>query len=192
VGCGPGRPCGRFDVATLPTPDPALRDDLISLRLPEKTDLLAIERGVNDPDVIRAFGRPTISAEQLLDLNRCRWDRDEAATFAICDARGDCVGHVFVNMGGTRRGSIGYWLLPEARGRGFARSAVKLVSGWALRELGLARLTLLTEPSNQRSRRVAEASGFQEEGVLRSYAEIDGRRIDYISFSLLPSDLSKP
>jgi hypothetical protein len=27
-----------------------------------------------------------MSAEQLLELNRSRWDQDEAATFAICDA----------------------------------------------------------------------------------------------------------
>jgi ribosomal-protein-alanine N-acetyltransferase len=139
--------------------------------------------------VIRAFGCPTMSAEQLLELNRSRWDRGEAATFAICDASGSCVGHVFVNLSGMHRGSIGYWLLPEARGKGLASRAVKLVSRWALRDLALARLALLTEPSNRQSRRVAKLTGFQEEGVLRSYTEIDGRRVDYVSFSLLPSDL---
>jgi RimJ/RimL family protein N-acetyltransferase len=144
---------------------------------------------VHDPDVIRAFGRPTMSAEQLLDLNRSRWDRGEAATFAICEASGRCVGHVFVNLSGKDRGSVGYWLLPEARGKGLASRAVKLVSRWALRDLALARLALLTEPSNRQSLRVAEITGFQEEGVLRSYTEIDGRRVDYVSFSLLPSDL---
>jgi RimJ/RimL family protein N-acetyltransferase len=29
---------------------------------------------------------------------------------------------------------------------------------------------------------------FHREGVLRSYADIDGRRVDYIVFSLLPGD----
>ena len=68
-----------------------------------------MERGVHDPDVIRAFGRPTMSAEGLLELNRTRWEHDEAATFSICDATGACVGHVFVNLSGMRRGSVGYW-----------------------------------------------------------------------------------
>jgi hypothetical protein len=27
------------------------------------------------------------------------------------------------------------------------------------------------------------------EGTLRAYAEIDGRRVDFVSYSLLPSDL---
>ena len=78
-----------------------------------------------------------------------------------------------MNLADRRRGSIGYWLLPEARGK------------------GLARLALLTEPDNVRSRRVAERCGFRLEGVLRSVAEIDGRRVDYCSFSLLPGDLEE-
>jgi hypothetical protein len=62
---------------------------------------------VHDADVIRAFGRPIMSGEQLLELNRSRWERGEAATFAICDGAGGCVGHVFVNLTGERRGSVG-------------------------------------------------------------------------------------
>jgi RimJ/RimL family protein N-acetyltransferase len=173
----------------LAAPDPLLSDSAVTLRPPEARDLLAIDRGIHDPDVIRSFGRPTLSAEELLELNRRRWDNGEAATFAICDASGACVGHVFVNLTTEDRGSIGYWLLPEARGKGLASRAVRLVSRWALRELRLARLGLSTEPSNRSSQRVAERSGFQREGVLRSYAEIDGRRVDHVSFSLLPGDL---
>jgi ribosomal-protein-alanine N-acetyltransferase len=176
--------------ATLPSPDPPLGDGVVTLRPPDDRDLRAIERGLHDPDVMRAFGRPTMSAEQLLELNRSRWDNGEAATFSICDASGGCVGHVFVNLSGMRRGSVGYWLLPEARGKGLATRAVTLVSRWALRELALARLALLTEPSNRQSQRVAERSRFHREGVLRSYTEIDGRRVDNVVYSLLPSDLS--
>jgi RimJ/RimL family protein N-acetyltransferase len=139
--------------------------------------------------VIRAFGRPTKPAQELLEVNRRRWDDATAATFAICDATDECMGHVFVNLSAAGRGSVGYWLLPEARGKGLATRAVRLVATWALRDLGLARLALMTEPSNDASQCVAERSGFRREGVLRSYAEIDGRRIDYVVFSLLPSDL---
>jgi [ribosomal protein S5]-alanine N-acetyltransferase len=178
-------------LATLPIPDPPLGDSLVSLRPPERRDLPAIERGISDPDVIRAFGHPTAPAEQLLELNRSRWDRGEAATFAICDAAGSCIGHVFVNLTSMRRGSVGYWLLPEARGKGLASRAVNLVSRWALRDLALVRLALLTEPSNRQSQRVAERNGFKREGVLRSYTEIDGRRVDYVCFSLLTSDLEQ-
>jgi ribosomal-protein-alanine N-acetyltransferase len=139
--------------------------------------------------VILAFGQPTLAAEEMLALNRRRWAQDEAATFAICDASDRCLGHVFVNLTSMERATIGFWLLPEARGKGLATRAVRHVSRWALRELALVRLGLLTEPSNELSQRVAERSGFQREGVCRSYAEIDGRRVDYALFSLVPADL---
>jgi [ribosomal protein S5]-alanine N-acetyltransferase len=165
-----------------------LTDGVVVIRPPNERDLDAIERGIRDPDVIRSLGRLTLSAAEVLDLNRARRREGTAATFAICGADDGCIGHVFVNLSSAGRGSIGYWLLPEARGQGFATRAVRLVSGWALRELGLARLQLLAEPSNEASQRVAERSGFTREGVLRSYTELDGRRLDYVMFSLLPSD----
>lgn len=172
-------------------PDPPLSDGLVTLRPPEERDLAAIERGIADPDVIRAFGRPTLTAEQLLERNRRGWDEGAGATFAICHAADDCIGHVWVNLGDARRGSVGYWLLPEARGKGLAARAVRLLARWALRDLGLARLGLSAEPWNLQSQRVAERAGFRREGILRAYGEIDGRRVDYVSFSLVPSDLEQ-
>jgi RimJ/RimL family protein N-acetyltransferase len=162
---------------------------VIVLRPPEERDLPAIERALRDPDVIAAFGWYAPSAEEMLELNRTRWSRGDAATFAICDLTHECVGHVFVNLGDSRRGTVGYWLLPEARGRGFATRAVRLVARWALRDLELVRLGLFTDTSNERSQRVAERAGFRREGVLRSWSDVDGRRVDSVSFSLLPGDL---
>jgi ribosomal-protein-alanine N-acetyltransferase len=173
----------------LPFPDPPLADSVVNLRLPEERDLGQIERGLRDEDVVSAFGVVDLTAEQVLELNRRRWAQGEAATFAICDAADSCVGHVFVNLGPSRRATVGYWLLPEVRGRGLATRAVRLISQWALINLELARLGLLSEESNVRSQRVAELAGFHREGVLRSWTEIDGRRVDYVSFSLLPADL---
>jgi len=175
----------------LPVSAIPLNDGVVTLRLPEERDLAAIERGIHDPDVVRGFGQPTLSARRVLELNRSRWKQGEAATFAICDDADRCLGHVFVNLSDQRRGSVGYWLLPEARGKGLATRAVRLVSRWALCDFGLARLGLLTEPSNSASLRVAERSGFHREGLLRSYAEIEGRRVDYACFSLLASDLEE-
>jgi RimJ/RimL family protein N-acetyltransferase len=138
--------------------------------------------------VVRWIG-PSDSARQTLELNRSRWSQGTGATFSIFDPEDDCVGHVWVNLTGSRGGGVGYWLLQEGRGKGLATRSVWLISRWALRELELSRLSLTTEPSNERSQRVAERSGFVREGVLRSYAEIAGRRVDCVVFSLLPADL---
>jgi [ribosomal protein S5]-alanine N-acetyltransferase len=165
---------------------------VVSLRLPSEGDLDAIERGIRDSEVIRWFGRQDVSGQEVLEANRKRWNEGTGATFSVSEA-GDtadrCIGHVWVNLADRRRGSVGYWFLNEARGRGLATRSVRLLSEWALRDLGLARLQILTEPANQASQQVAERCGYQREGVLRSYADIDGRTVDFVVFSLLPSDL---
>ena len=175
----------------LAVPDPPLSDGVVALRVPSEQDLPAIERRIVDPDVIRWMGTSEHPARELLELNRTRWTRGTRATFSVCDPNDACLGHVWVevDLADSHRGSVGYWLLPEARGKGFATRSVQLVSGWALGELGMARLSVSIEPSNDRSQRVAKRSGFVKEGVLRSYEEIGGRRVDCVVFSLIPADL---
>jgi [ribosomal protein S5]-alanine N-acetyltransferase len=87
------------------------------------------------------------------------------------------------------QGSIGYWVAPEARGRGIATAALRIVSRWALRELGLPRVQLVTDPENEPSQRVAEAAGFRRDGLLRSYIELQGGRRDCVLYSLLAGEL---
>jgi RimJ/RimL family protein N-acetyltransferase len=174
----------------LPVPVPPLTDGVVTLRPPDERDLPAIEQGIADPEVVRWIGPTEDPAGETLDLDRSRWTEGTGATFSIC-ANDDCVGQVWVDLGGSGRGEVGYWLLPEARGKGLATRSVRLISRWALRALELSRLSLMTERSNERSQRVAERSGFVKEGVLRSYKEQAGRRIDCVVFSLLPTDVDR-
>jgi ribosomal-protein-alanine N-acetyltransferase len=177
------------DGVDLSVPDPPLSDGVVTLRSPGERDLPAIERRIVDPEIVRWVGPAEGSPRELLELNRARWTQGIAATFAVRDANDACVGHVWVNLAEPKRGSVGYWLLPEARGKGFATRSVRLVSRWALGQLGLARLSISAEPSNVRSHRVAQRSGFVREGVLSSYAEVAGRRVDCVVFSLVPADI---
>jgi RimJ/RimL family protein N-acetyltransferase len=67
---------------------------------------------------------------------------------------------------------------------------LRTLSHWAIDELDLGRLELVTDPDNVGSQRVAEKVGFQREGVLRSHLlHRDGRRRDSVMFSLLPGEL---
>ena len=52
--------------------------------------------------------------------------------------------------------------------------------------MGLTNLRLTTEPENERSRRVAERSGFRQTDVIRGQATIDGRLIDQVVYELVP------
>jgi RimJ/RimL family protein N-acetyltransferase len=77
----------------------------------------------------------------------------------------------------------------EARGRGSATRALRLLAAWAFAELGAGRVQLLTEPENIASQRVAEKAGFTRDATLRSYLVLNGERRDAIMFSLLPGEL---
>jgi RimJ/RimL family protein N-acetyltransferase len=61
-------------------------------------------------------------------------------------------------------GEIGYWVAAEARGRGVATRAVRLLADWGRAELGLTRIDVLPHRDNAASRRVAEKAGFTETG----------------------------
>jgi len=168
-------------------PDPPLTDASVLLRASEPHDVPAIDAGIHDPDVIRWIGPTDGSAADVIALHRKRWTSG-SPTLSICDRDGTCVGLVWINVREADRmiGWVGYWLLPAARGRGLATGAVRVVSRWALREMGLTRLRLTTEPENERSRRVAERSGFRETGFLHHRATIDGRLIDQVVYELVP------
>ncbi|AXI81681.1 GNAT family N-acetyltransferase [Peterkaempfera bronchialis] len=59
--------------------------------------------------------------------------------------------------GGTE---IGFALAPGARGLGYATEALRALSGWALRQPGVHRVTTTTAPANQPSQRVMDRAGF--------------------------------
>ena len=109
---------------------------------------------------------------------------DGSPTLAICELDGTCVGQVWLNVleTDTSTGFVGYWLLPIARGRGLATSAVRLLSTWAVRELGVPNLRLTTAPDNHRSQRVAERSGFRR--VSLAADELPPGRENQIAYAL--------
>jgi RimJ/RimL family protein N-acetyltransferase len=86
-------------------------------------------------------------------------------------------------------GEIAYAISPVARGRGIASAAVRLLSEWAFRHVGVKRLQLSIHPDNVASQRVAEKAGYTYEGTLRSMKLIRGERVDGMVWSLLPDEV---
>ena len=180
------RVCGLPAPVTPPlAPDPPLTDGIVLLRPSEPRDIPAIDAGIHDPDVIRWIGPTEGSAADVITLNQQRWANGSPA-LSICEREGTCVGLIWVNLRNADQptGWVGYWLLPSARGRGLATRAVRLISIWAMREMGLTSLRLTTEPDNELSRRVAERSGFRQTQVLHHQATINGRLIDQVVYEL--------
>ncbi len=90
------------------------------------------------------------------------------------------------------RAELGVWVIPQERGKGLARAALRLAAGWLFESCRLARLELLTEPDNEPMLRAAQGAGFVREGVLRQHARRGKDRQDMVVLSLLASDLGAP
>ena len=165
--------------------EPRLGDGVITLDAPDEGDLEALEAGLRDPDVVHFVGSSPGTASEVLELNRTR-ARDGSPTFAIRDRADRFLGLVWVNRSAADppTGAIGYWLLRSARGQGHAIRAVRLLVDHAIRDLGLRRLILVTEPDNTRSRAVAERAGFELLETRAGHGQIDGRSIDVVVYGL--------
>ena len=85
-------------------------------------------------------------------------------------------------------GEVGCCLVPAVRARGIATEVIRMLTDWALATLELGRVHVFVAPENTPAVRVAERAGFQREGLLRAYWEIDGARVDVIVLSRLPGD----
>jgi ribosomal-protein-alanine N-acetyltransferase len=57
---------------------------------------------------------------------------------------------------------IGYAIVPEARGRGYATEAIAAISDWALAQPGVGEVRAQTLPDNEASVRALLRAGFTE------------------------------
>jgi RimJ/RimL family protein N-acetyltransferase len=177
-------------------PVDGLADDAVRVRLIADSDLDAIATACRDTEIARYTTVPS-----PYERHHAReWQQRSSAGMAagtdigavVVDAHTDeLLGSVGLHAidPATGRCAGGYWVAREARSRGVATRAMRLLCGFAARELGIERIELWIEPSNVASQRVAEAIGFRREGLMRSFMPIQGRRRDMLMYSLLPNDL---
>lgn len=170
-------------------PAPDLADDAVLLRRWSDADLGCVEAASRDPHIPAGTSVPAVFTPAAgRAFVRRQWGRAESGeglSLAIVErATGDAVGAA-VLMLRPQAGvaGVGYWLVPDARGRGLATRAIRLLSSWALADAGLARVEAWVEPGNAASLRVVEAAGFTREGVLRSFLSFGDRRADAVVLS---------
>jgi RimJ/RimL family protein N-acetyltransferase len=178
----------------LTQPSPPLADGVVRLEQLGERYVADFERLIADPDVVRNTRVPTnVEAgfgATWLDRYVQGWRDGSRAGFAVLSEADEFLGFVgIVDLDLDRQqGEIGYVVTREARGRGVAGRALRLVTDWALGDLGLERVELHIDPGNEPSIRVAERIGYVREGVLRSVHFKDDRRQDIAMYSLLRSD----
>jgi RimJ/RimL family protein N-acetyltransferase len=138
-------------------------------------DVDAWLRGLTDPEFLR-WNTPlrtvsdTASARASLESKTADAVAGRAMTFCVTDAAdGTILGQVGVSAieRVMSHGNVGYWVLPEARGRHVATRSLLLAARWAYAEIGLHRLDLGHALGHDASCRIAERCGFRYEGTLR-------------------------
>lgn len=179
-------------------PDPQLSNGAITLRPWTLDDLSAVEQASHDPYIptVTSVPAPYTAEEGRAWIERQRQHLVDGTGIVLCiaDTRTDePLGLIALWLRNVPHGraDFGYWVVPRARGRGTATDAVRLLAAWAFTTLNVARLEILVEPHNTASQRVAERAGFQREGLLRSYKEFQGRRLDLIMYARLHPALSR-
>lgn len=121
---------------------------------------------------------------EVLRRDEAAWESALGYAFGILDASdGDrIIGRVTlanVVYGAWRNATLGYWVAADVGGRGHAKRAVSLVSGFGFGPAQLHRIQPAVIPRNVRSKRVLEACGFRLEGRALRYLNIAGRWEDH-------------
>lgn len=175
---------------------PALADTVVRLRPPEPDDVDAVFDICRDEEIARFTTIPwpyerLHAVEWIEESGRC-WAEGVRASFVMVEiATAELVGTLgLVRLDPDRdTAEVGYLVGRDARGRGFAPRAVRLVTPWVLRDLGYRRLELQTDVRNHASQRVAEKAGFRREGEVDPPERCRERSDRMVMFALTAADL---
>jgi ribosomal-protein-alanine N-acetyltransferase len=174
----------------MPTEVPVLCSAAVVLRRFEFRDADLVRSVAVDPMITQITTVPTSAAEdEVAAYIRRQWERLASGigySFAVADAATDeAVGQIglWTRDLAQGRASIGYWVAPQFRRRGFATCGLQTISRWALSLDEIERVELYVEPWNEASWRAAEAAGFEREGLLRSWQRVGCVRRDMYMYS---------
>lgn len=126
--------------------------------------------------------RPATESQVLewFESYRENWQQEKGAHWAVTSTTNEVRGRIALRGLNFDDGiaTVGYWVLPHARGAGVASHALSALTGWAINEIGFHRLELDHSTRNHASCRVAMKSGYRLEGTKRSAAVHDDGRHD--------------
>lgn len=149
-------------------------------------DAPALAAAIGHESVVRNLARapwPYLleDAEGFLALPRAA----EQPRFVICERSGAhrLIGGVELMPGGEAW-ELGYWLTPDAWGRGYATEAGRAVLDIARHALGLRQVAARHYCDNPASGRVLAKLGFRETERARTYSLARGGEVDGVEMAL--------
>ncbi|KTR40389.1 hypothetical protein NS263_07960 [Curtobacterium oceanosedimentum] len=172
-----------------------LDGDRVRFRALEDADLPDLVRWWRDPEwavLQQILVRPR-PEEPVVEMLRS-WSKSERSGdvgFSVVDrASGELVGHVtlFGAALPVRAATLAVMIGSEHVGRGYGTDAVRLLTAYGFREMGLNRIEIQVHAFNDRARAVYRKVGYHEEGIRREAVFHDGRFHDEVIMSALARD----
>lgn len=160
-----------------------LRGDNLNLRIVEEEDIGFVHEHEHLPEVRRGFGwRPPRTRAGWRELLQA----EDSYQFLVC-RDGEPVGAAWLFRVDEvdRQAELGYWVVPDEQGKGYATEAAELLVRFAFSERGLHKVVARVLEGNDASRRVLEKLGFQREASLREHHFVGGRFVDTELLGLL-------
>lgn len=172
-----------------------LAGELVRLRPLEDRDLAHLERWWVDPEW-QVFQQQTIRPQPdgAAQEQFRRWSLNDTASsagFSIeTRASGEFVGHITLSGASlpARSATLAVIIGPSHVSHGYGTDAVRVMTGYGFRTMGLHRIGLEVASFNPRGRRAYEKAGFQIEGVRREAVFMDGAFTDEVLMGLLRQD----
>lgn len=157
----------------------------MELRTIEEEDYERLRHFVNHYDVRRFIGiREPMNMKQEEEYIENQLDKDSTIILGIC-VDGELVGDIALEEKEPQVGEIGILVDPEHHGNGYGAEASELLIKHAFNQLNYHKIMTRVVDTNEKSARVWEKLGFQEEGNLRKHNFLDGEFRDFKIYGLL-------
>lgn len=158
-----------------------------------RADVSRLAEAFADPEIARWNPGADDEAGVVAWIERRNdWSPGGHASWGVFSRTGDLLGSVSLHRIDVeqRDAEIGYFVVPDARGRGAATRAVQTATRYAFNRLTLHRVHLLHAVANVASCRVATAAGYRLEGELRrSFRHADGDYHDEHLHAILADEM---
>jgi RimJ/RimL family protein N-acetyltransferase len=173
------------------------------MTLPIVTERLVLRRYTHDdiPDVLRFPSQPSVTSENIqpteegirkyIDLQNSYQPFEKDKVFELAVERkedGKVIGLVGLICRDHGQGEIGWALVVEHRGQGYATEAARALMDYGFNSLGLHRIHADTSSDNLASWRIMERLGMRREALLRGSVYEEGKWLDKYIYGMLADE----
>ncbi|MCC9144067.1 MULTISPECIES: GNAT family protein [unclassified Arthrobacter] len=154
----------------------------VTVRAFTADDVALVQSASTDPLIPLITSVPSTGGREealaFIERQHHRASSGAGWSFAIADeATGTAVGQIGLWPGQSSRrtgnpDTIGYWVGPDHRKRGYAGAALAVLTDWAMTVQQMPRIDLYIEPWNEGSWRTAEKAGYQRDALLPAWQKV--------------------